>query len=248
MQCKLNLVTRQELLQAINEATPEQPVRCATLNPEIILTAQANPEFQAALADMTHCCVDGFGLYLALQFWCLLHRQHIPIEHYQGADLVAELISRYSDGTRRFYFFGGTERENGGAVSTLVRQHPTLKIAGYQSGGVIPVSQVQVIPQIRHKILRSKPDILLVGLGAPKQELWIQAASTFPVPVMIGVGGTFGFYSTKRRAPGSIRRLKLEWLWRGVTEPGHWRRLWRAVVVFPICSMFYTVTHWGGTD
>ena len=72
----------------------------------------------------------------------------------------------------------------------------------------------------------SRPDVVWVGLGAPKQEKWmLHNASRIDVPVMVGVGAAFDFHSGNVRwAPAMIRHLGLEWAFRLLAEP---KRLWR---------------------
>jgi N-acetylglucosaminyldiphosphoundecaprenol N-acetyl-beta-D-mannosaminyltransferase len=79
-------------------------------------------------------------------------------------------------------------------------------------------------------INRAAPDVLWVGLGAPKQEMWMhQHRGKLRVPVMIGVGAAFDFLSSrKRQAPEWMRERGLEWLFRLVQEP---QRLWRRYLV-----------------
>jgi len=92
------------------------------------------------------------------------------------------------------------------------------------------------------EVVRSTaPTIVLVGLGAPKQERWIERhADAFPsVRIMIGVGGAFDIWAgSKRRAPRAFRTLGLEWLWRLALEPRRLPRTLRATVVFPVLAMF----------
>jgi len=90
-------------------------------------------------------------------------------------------------------------------------------------------------------VLSAAPTIVLVGLGAPKQERWIaRHADAFPsVRVMIGVGGAFDMWAgSRRRAPRAFRRLGLEWLWRLTLEPRRLPRIIRATVVFPVLAVF----------
>jgi N-acetylglucosaminyldiphosphoundecaprenol N-acetyl-beta-D-mannosaminyltransferase len=91
-------------------------------------------------------------------------------------------------------------------------------------------------------VIRSAaPTIVLVGLGAPKQERWIERhADAFPsVRIMIGVGGAFDMWAgSKRRAPRAFRALGLEWLWRLALEPRRLPRILRATVVFPVLALF----------
>jgi N-acetylglucosaminyldiphosphoundecaprenol N-acetyl-beta-D-mannosaminyltransferase len=76
------------------------------------------------------------------------------------------------------------------------------------------------------KIRSARPDILWVAYGAPAQDLWIaRYAGELGVPVMIGVGGAFDHIAgVRKRAPGWIQRIHLEWLFRLITQPWRWRR------------------------
>ncbi len=95
--------------------------------------------------------------------------------------------------------------------------------------------------EIVEAIRSAAPTIVLVGLGAPKQERWIERhADAFPsVRIMIGVGGAFDMWGgSKRRAPRAFRTLGLEWLWRLALEPRRLPRILRATVVFPVLALF----------
>jgi N-acetylglucosaminyldiphosphoundecaprenol N-acetyl-beta-D-mannosaminyltransferase len=101
-----------------------------------------------------------------------------------------------------------------------------LKIAGTHSGYFAASEESALIA----KINRSGAAILLVGLGAPRQDMWIaDNLWRLSPPVKIGVGGLFDFYSDRiSRAPQWMREIGLEWLWRLIMEP---RRMWRRYVV-----------------
>lgn len=101
-----------------------------------------------------------------------------------------------------------------------------LKIAGTSSGYFAASEEPALIEQIN----RSGAAILLVGLGAPRQDVWIANNLTRLRPaVKIGVGGLFDFYSERiSRAPQWIREIGMEWLWRLIMEP---RRMWRRYLI-----------------
>jgi N-acetylglucosaminyldiphosphoundecaprenol N-acetyl-beta-D-mannosaminyltransferase len=86
------------------------------------------------------------------------------------------------------------------------------------------------VDDLHRELRRTKPHILWVGLGAPKQELWMsRMAGQLEVPVMVGVGAVFDYLAgTKPAAPTILRRVGLDWLFRLAVEP---RRLWRRYLV-----------------
>ncbi len=82
------------------------------------------------------------------------------------------------------------------------------------------------------------PQVLLVAFGHPRQESWIASHRNdfADLRAVVGVGGTFNFWAGRiKRAPAWMRTIGLEWLWRLSQEPKRWRRIWNAVVVFPLC-------------
>ena len=107
---------------------------------------------------------------------------------------------------------------------------PSLQIAGVYS----PPFKKQFFERENEKMIalinKVKPDVLFVGLGAPKQERWIwRHKNELQVPVFIGVGAAFDFIAgTVKRAPLWMQRCGLEWLFRLCQEP---RRLWRRYLV-----------------
>lgn len=241
MSVRMRLTNRQELLEAIAQASTQKPVRVATLNPEFILEAGTNDSFRQALENMTHCTVDGTGLHWWLKRFIHKKQLTFPLERYSGANLVQDLFQIYQNGERSFFFLGGREGETETVKKEVGELFPHLKIIGLASGGPIDKKAVHLDPKLAKEIASGHPDILLVGFGAPKQELWMeQAKKRLTVPVMIGVGGTLGFYGIKKRAPEWMRKSGLEWVYRSLTESGHWKRAWKAVIVFSWKAFHWT--------
>jgi N-acetylglucosaminyldiphosphoundecaprenol N-acetyl-beta-D-mannosaminyltransferase len=124
------------------------------------------------------------------------------------------------------YFLGGAAGSAELAVQRLARELPSLRIAGtdapYIDLDAAPESQVPIV----EKIQRAKPDLLLVGLGAPKQELWIHRhQNQLGATVSLGLGASIDFLAGKvRRAPRFMSDYGFEWLFRLALEP---RRLAR---------------------
>lgn len=93
-----------------------------------------------------------------------------------------------------------------------------------------------------HEITKTEPDIILVGLGFPEQEQWIDAhARRIPsVRIAMAIGGAFDFWTKVAvRAPQWMQRAGLEWVWRFMREPRRWKRIWNAIVVFPLTVLLH---------
>lgn len=144
------------------------------------------------------------------------------IENLNGTDMFLPLCEMAQAQGLRVWFLGGRPEVNAGLVEQVQARWPQLQIAGAQHGFFAPEQETALLARIR----RDAPDILFVAMGAPRQELWIQQhAEALQVPLMLGVGGLFDFYSGRiPRAPMWLRRLGLEWCWRLLQEPA---RLWQ---------------------
>lgn len=231
--------SRNEVLQAIHDASPKKPLQIATLNPEIILEAQKNTHFREVIEKLPLCTIDGSGLFFFLKLWSRLKK--LPRnELYHGSDLVADLFEKYQNGEKSFYFLGGPPGLTKTAKEIIQKKYPSMVICGESDGGILDKNNIQLSPELKKELQSLKPDIILVGFGAPKQELWMDVASKeLEIPVMIGVGGTLWFYTERRRAPQWMRSLHLEWLDRSLHESGHWKRAWQAVIVFSFKSLYW---------
>lgn len=239
---KLPVTDRAEVLEAVRHASAAAPVRITTPNPEIMVQALRNRQLAEALESSTHSLIDGFGLAFWMGLWHRLKRLPGKISRYQGSDLVQDLFQQYQDGSKGFYLIGGIPGQMNACVNEIELRFPGVRIIAAESGGKIPEAVGELNDRLLKRINTLEPDILLVGFGAPKQEVWIsKAASRVSVPVMVGIGGSLLFYGLKPRAPRWMRQTGLEWAYRSVVEPRHWRRLWRAIVVFSAVSLAWIV-------
>jgi exopolysaccharide biosynthesis WecB/TagA/CpsF family protein len=148
-----------------------------------------------------------------------------------GSDLTPALASRAAKEGLSLFLLGGGEGVAAAAATALQEANQGLKIAGtaapfIHTQGPALADFAADDEIILHNINSSGADILLVGLGNPKQELWFNRnRHKLKVPVAIGVGGTFEFITgSVRRAPDWMQRLNLEWLFRITQDPA---RLWR---------------------
>ena len=220
-----------------------------TVNPEFIMRAQHDTGFRQVLNDADLAVADGAGLLWASRVIEKRHRQttshksHILPERVTGTDLVPALVARAAEAGWRVYFLGGGPGMATQTAEIFTKAYPNLKIAGAEMGPLVTADgkplnadQAALLEAVISRIQHTKPDLLFVAFGAPKQDRFIaRYRKELKVPVMIGVGGAFEFISGKvRRAPAIFRALWLEWLWRLIMEPWRAQRIWTAAVSFPL--------------
>lgn len=198
------------------------PHQVATANVNFLAVAQRDAEFLRILQAASLVTCDGMPLRWASRV------QHAPLqERVTGADLVPRLCELAVRRRYRLYFLGppGSIEE---AARRLRVRYPGLEIAGCESPPYGPIEAWDNAGYCA-RIRDAATDLLLVGLGAPKQERWLAAhLAASGAPVGIGVGGTFDYIAGRvRRAPRAAQAVGLEWAWRIAVEP---RRLWRRYV------------------
>ena len=210
-----------------------------TPNPEILMQARSYPAYAEVLSGADLLIPDGSGIQLISRL-----RYGFQIFRYPGIDVGRMLLDLAYAKRLRVMFLGG---RNGSAISAaerLTKSHSDFQI--YAAGDNVEVTEDGYVPDPKeeHRIIdairQTKPAIVLVGLGAPKQEQWIvRHQHTFPsVKIFIGVGGAFDIWSGRlKRAPAFMRALGLEWLWRFLLEPRRLPRIMKAVIVFPYAAL-----------
>lgn len=189
----------------------------ATVNPEFLMRARANPRFRAVLNRAALCIPDGIGILLAARA-----RGRDLRERVAGSDLVPNLAQVGAARGWRLFFLGAAPGVAEEAAARLQAHHPALQIAGCYAGSPAPEEEAEIAERIR----RAATDIVLVAYGAPNQDLWISRnLAATGAAVGIGVGGSFDFIAgVSRRAPRWVQCIGLEWLDRLLREPWRWRR------------------------
>lgn len=181
-----------------------------TPGPEFLLEARENPSFREVLKQSDLAIPDGFGLKVAAGLIGQPLRNRVP-----GVDFVLALLEWAAKHHKRVFLYGAQPGVAEKATINLLRRYPGLAIVGHESG-YRGVWQQLKDHQIIHKIHRAKPDILLVALGAPRQELWIakHRKAFHQVTIAVGVGRTFDYLSGHvQRPPAIVRRFGFEWLY-----------------------------------
>lgn len=156
-----------------------------------------------------------------------LHKH--TIERVYGPDLMLALCKQGQDVPYRHFFYGGAPGVPEALACSLHARFSRLQVAGVYSPPFRALTADEE-RDVAALINASKPDIVWVGLGTPKQDYWVARFRTLlEAPVLIAVGAAFDFHSGRvRQAPRWMQRSGLEWLFRLVQDP---RRLWRRYIL-----------------
>lgn len=203
-----------------------------TPNSEMLVAATHNPAFLSLLNETTLNIPDAIGLV----WMARIMGKQLP-ERVTGVDTVTALCRELAESTPIF-LLGGSEGVAERAAEALRRENPHVNVVGCFAGS----PRFADAPRILQRINAAAPHLLLVAYGAPAQDLWIaEHLKNLPsVRVAMGVGGTLDFLAGVRvRAPQWMQQCGLEWLWRLLREPRRCKRIWNAVIVFPLLVLWY---------
>ncbi len=214
----------------------DRAARVFTPNPEILLRARREPAYAHVLAGADLALPDGTGVALVLSI-----REGRAIRRWPGVELGGLLLRLAAERGDRVALLGSAPDVAERAILRWRSVLPTLDACVVAPGvtigddgiGATPADESASVDAIR----RAAPAIVLVGLGAPKQERWIarHTESFASVRILIGVGGAFDMWAGRhRRAPRALHAVGLEWVWRLALEPRRLPRIVNAVVVFPL--------------
>lgn len=189
-----------------------------TLNSEMAMLSEQDPELAAAIREAELVIPDGSGVI----FYLRLRKQRQ--QRCPGIELAAALIEqvREIDSSSTVVFYGGKPGVAEQAAAFWQARVPGLRAIA--THGYLGAEEEQEFQQL---LQQQQPKLVLVGLGVPRQEFWICRHRTLcPNATWIGVGGSFDIWSgTKTRAPIWFRNNHLEWLYRLYQEPWRWRRM-----------------------
>lgn len=194
-----------------------RPHRIMTLNPEFLYRAQ----FEGRLLELARradlVTPDGMGIVWA----CRLAGHPVP-ERVAGTDLMLRLAERAAAEGWRIFLLGAAPGVAAEAAGKLCESYPGLQVAGTGHGYFKDEEE----NGLAVKIKKTRPQLVFVALGAPRQEEWIdRRLEDTGAAAAMGVGGSFDVVAGKvRRAPRWVRSINLEWLYRLVKKPSRWRR------------------------
>ncbi len=196
----------------------------AVLNVHSVMTGVLDSSFRVVLNSADLGTSDGMPLVWAVRWLGARGQMRV-----YGPDLMLALCGQAARLGHRIFLYGGRDETLARLCEVLEARFPSLAIAGSYSPPfrrLTPEEDAACVERIR----ASDPDLIFVGLGAPKQELWMaEHKAQIPGVVMLGVGAAFDFHCGRiRQAPCWMQQSGLEWLFRLHLEPA---RLWRRYVL-----------------
>lgn len=215
---KLDRLTTNEVLDKIEEFIAQRrPHQVIYLNADGVNRCFFDKRYKKIVEEADLVYPDGMGIVWASRF------SNYPLpERVNAGDFLPELCQLCVEKGYKLFLLGGEKNVAEKAARNLKRDFKNLQIVGTQHGFFKDEEEDEII----NRINSLEVDILLVGMGSPRQEKWIKRnMQKLNIPVLWGVGGLFDYYSLRiRRAPVFLRRIGLEWLFRLSLEP---RRLCR---------------------
>jgi N-acetylglucosaminyldiphosphoundecaprenol N-acetyl-beta-D-mannosaminyltransferase len=188
-----------------------------TLNAEMTMQARSDRQLAQVLQRADLAIPDGSGIVFYLQ----LRGQ--KVRRTPGIELAESMVRAIARRGESVFFLGGAPGVADRAVASWRQHCPELTVAGCQHGYLKPEDEAAIALTLQ----RLQPKLILVGMGVPRQEFWIDRHRHLcPQSIWIGVGGSFDIWAgLKVRAPRWIQRAHLEWAYRLYQEPWRWRRM-----------------------
>jgi N-acetylglucosaminyldiphosphoundecaprenol N-acetyl-beta-D-mannosaminyltransferase len=183
-----------------------------TPNSEIVMCAQDDAELVEILNNADMCTADGIGVVYGAK----ILKNPLP-QRVAGFDIVCGLFERLAKSGEGVFLFGAKPGVAEAAKVRIEEQYPGVSVVGCRNGYFKPEDEPGIVQQINE----SGAKLLLVCLGAPKQEKWISAyKDQLNVNLCMGVGGTLDvFAGVVKRAPEIFIKLNLEWAYRFIKNP-----------------------------
>jgi N-acetylglucosaminyldiphosphoundecaprenol N-acetyl-beta-D-mannosaminyltransferase len=184
-----------------------------TINALIAYEYMHNEEYCRALHKVNYVVPDGSGVLKAIKLISKRNLERVP-----GIDLMLKLCELSAEKGLSIFLLGSKETVVTKTTEKLKQRFPLIDIVGHHSGFFTQEENDTIVSEIN----ASSADILFVGMGVPRQELWIaENAEKLQAKILMGVGGSFDVVSGNlKRAPLWMQRAGLEWLYRVVREPG----------------------------
>lgn len=214
---------QEEIYTHIKNQINKEKLWIVTLNALMYMEYMKDNDYSKAIKNASFSIPDGIGIVK------LLKRKGIDTERCPGIDTMNFLLNLSKEKGYGVYLLGSFEESVKKAVKTIENDFK-IKVSGYHNGYFEEHQEEEIVKNINE----SKADLLFVGMGIPKQEIFIfRNYKKLNVKLMMGVGGSFDVIGgSVKRAPAFYQKLGLEWLYRMFEEPHRFKKL-------PILLKFY---------
>jgi N-acetylglucosaminyldiphosphoundecaprenol N-acetyl-beta-D-mannosaminyltransferase len=219
----ISMTSYAEVIEDLDRRPKDRATVVAVCTVHSVMSARRDPLLAEAIDSADIATSDGVPLVWAIRWTARPEQQRV-----YGPELMRRSIATTVDRGWRHYFYGSTPETLAELEAAVAVRFPDATIVGSYSPPFRPLTPEETEAVVTD-ILSKGTDVVWVGLGMPKQELWMhEVRDALPGVALVGVGAAFDFIAgTKKEAPPWIQRAGLEWLFRLSQEP---RRLWRRYV------------------
>lgn len=200
-----------------------------TINPEMFTEAGINEDFVKILSNAEMIIPDGIGVKIALKI------NGINAERIPGIDFAKKLLELSAKNNWSVAIVGAKEEVIQKAGENIKKELPHINLV-YLHNGYFDNDNV-----IYEELKAANPQLILVALGSPRQEIFIyNAKNILTRGLMVGIGGSLDVWSGNvKRAPGFFQKTGTEWLYRTVTQPERFKRIFPALPLFILKALKY---------
>ncbi|WP_186431539.1 WecB/TagA/CpsF family glycosyltransferase [Clostridium sp. BSD9I1] len=230
---KINALSLQEVLERIEQNLNNIKGKyICVCNVHTTVMSYENVSYKNIQSNSYISVPDGKPLAL------ICKRKFKYTDRITGPDLMDEVFKISEEKGYTHYFYGSTEQTLKKLKDNLIKKYPKLKIVGMYSPPFRELKNHEDA-DIVNNINNLRPDFLWVGLGAPKQEIWMYNHRIIIKSLMIGVGAGFDYFAGNiKRAPKWMQKFSLEWLYRLLQDP---KRLWRRYLITNSKFIYYMI-------
>lgn len=211
-------ITLEKMIARLDEhITQNNKAFVVTANPEIVLAANEDESYKQAISKANYVTADGIGIVKAAN----LLGTPLP-GRVTGFDMFMSLLALANEKKYSIYLLGAKDEVLQRALAEIEKQFPDVRVAGSHHG-FFDWKDSKIDDEIRE----TKPDMVFVALGLPRQEKWIsEKIDSFEKGVFMGIGGSFDVLAGEvKRAPMIWQKLNVEWLYRLLKQPSRIGRM-----------------------
>ncbi len=234
----VDLVSMPEAIALIEQAwLSKEAMHVVTLDAEMSMQSRKNPALGDVIKRADLVVPDGAGVVFALKAKGGLHKN---VSRLPGIELADRALAAAAQKGVAVALIGGRPEVMQKLTGVLKEKYPTLNLVAYHDGYFKPEEEDALVASIAEH----KPGLVLIALGVPRQEFFINKhRQIFGQAVLIGVGGSFDVWTGfVQRAPKSYQDMHLEWLYRLQKEPWRFSRMATTLPAFALLAMSESLT------